>query len=152
MTPEEFRQNVLPGIVTAWDKQCFCAAPGFQKLLSFDFRNYGIAPTGLADTEILINALIRQRFTPQDEPEKGTGERAQDYLCPQCQARCTEVYSEFSIHMYQTTVTYQAIPALAPVGHYLVGFYGLKQADFLKVTDFERTSSVEAFLAQLQTP
>ncbi len=82
MTPDEFRQAVLPQVVAAWDDHCFCTCPGFQKLVSFNFRDYGIGPTGLADSEILIDELIRQRFTRQQELESPPGENCASLCMP----------------------------------------------------------------------
>lgn len=150
MTPDEFREIVLPQIVTAWNDNCFCANPIFQKLLSFNFRDYGIGPAALADSEILIDALIRQRFTQQHEPKSHQGEITQVYKCSQCQATCTELYAEFSISMYQSMVTYDQNPTLAPSGLYLVGFYGFKQNEFGKISDFQQASTPDDFIRQLK--
>lgn len=149
MIPEEFRKTVLPRVVAAWDDRCFCASPGFQKLLSFDFRDYGVVPTGLADSEILIDAIIRERFTRRGEPQSHQGESRQAYVCPQCQATCTELYAEFSISMYQSTVIFHNDPKAAAEGLYLVGFYGFKEDAFGKITDYRRASTVEAFMQEL---
>lgn len=149
MTPDEFREAVLPRIMADWEAECLCASPGFQKLLSFDFRDYGIGPVGLADTEILIDAIVRQRFLRQDKSESSSGEVQQVCICPQCQATCTERYAEFSISMYQSVVTYEQ-PKLALTGLYLVGFYGFKRDEFDKVDDFQRASTTEEFLRRLK--
>lgn len=151
MTPDEFRESLLPNIVAAWDDRCFCANPGFQKLLSFDFRDYSIGPTGLADSEILIDEIIRQRFTQRHKPDSDQGEITQAYECPQCGATCTELYAEFSISMYQSTVTFDLNPVLAAEGLYLVGFYGFKGSEFAKINDFRPASSTEDFIRQLKT-
>ncbi len=150
MTPDEFRESVLPQVISSWEKQCFCANPGFQKLLSFNFDDYGIGPVGLVDSEILIDAIIRQRFKRHDELESGSNAMAQSYTCPQCGATCTELYSEFSISMYQSTVTFHDEAALATNGLYLVGFFGFKQSEFDEIGDFLRTSSIDEFINQLR--
>ena len=150
MTPHEFRASVLPQIVTAWGRQCFCSNPRFQKLLSFNFRHYGIGPSALADAEILIDTIIRKRFTPQHEAISHQGEITQAYKCPQCEATCTEVFAEFSINMYQSTVTYDLNPVLASHGLYLVGFYGFDKEDFKKISDFQLASTIDDFTGQLK--
>lgn len=150
MTPDEFRETVIPQIVTAWDDQCFCANPGFQKLLAFNFRDYDIGPTALADSEIIIDVIIRQRFTRQHEPKSHQGEITQVYMCPQCEATCTELYAEFSISMYQSTVTYDHNPTLADKGLFLVGYYGFNQHEFGKINDYQESSAVDDFLRELK--
>ncbi len=150
MTPDEFRESVLPQIVADWDGRCFCANPGFQKLLSFSFRNYDISPSALADSEILIDAIIRQRFTQQREPRSRQGEVTQGYKCPQCGATCTELYAEFSISMYQSTVIFDLDPVLAHKGLYLVGFYGFDRNKFGKIDDFQPAATTEDFTRQLK--
>ena len=149
MTPDEFRETVLPPLMAAWEQQCFCANPGFRKLLSFDFRQYEIGPVGLADAELLINAIIWERFTRQGEPDSAAGEATQSYTCPQCGAVCTEVYSEFSINMHQSTVTFHDAPAPECEGLYLVGYFGFRRDDFAKVNDFRQAASVEEFTQAL---
>jgi hypothetical protein len=150
MTPDEFSESVLPQIVTAWDDRCFCANPGFLKLVSFNFRDYDIGPTALADSEILIDAIIRQRFVRRHEPESRHGEVSQAYECPQCGATCTELYAEFSIRMRQSTATFDLTPVLARKGLYLVGFYGFNGEEFGKIHDFQRTSTPDDFIGQLK--
>ena len=108
MTPDEFRDRVLPRIVTAWDAHCLCQSPGFRKLLSFNFRDYGRRTIGLADAEILIQEIIRRTFIRQGEPTSDQGELAQVYLCPQCGGSCTELYAEFSVSMYHSCVTFDS--------------------------------------------
>lgn len=149
VTPDEFRETVLPQIVSAWERQCLCASAGFLKLVSFDFGDYDTRPVGLADTEIVIGSIIRERFTRQGEMSHQAGDRLQRYVCPQCQAACAEHYAEYNIWMYRTCVRYDASPALAPCGYYLVGHYGFERADFEKVRDFQKAASTEQFLASL---
>lgn len=149
MNPDEFRDSVLPSVVAAWGDRCFCGNPGFRKLISFDFRDYGIGPTALADAEILIEAIVRKRFTRQHEPESHDGETLQVYSCPQCALSCTERYAEFSISMYQSTVSYDGHPALAARGLFLVGFYGFSRKQFEKIDDFEAAPTADEFIRRL---
>jgi hypothetical protein len=149
MTPDEFHATVLRQLVTAWFDRCFCANPGFQKLVAFDFRDYGIAPTGLADSEIVIDTIIRQRFTRQNESDSHQGETRRVYMCPQCEATCTEWYAEFSVNMRQSSVAYDRNPQLAARGFYLVGFYGFDRDDFDRITDYQEASTAEAFMREI---
>jgi hypothetical protein len=150
MTPDEFRQRVLPQVVAAWDAGCFCRSGGFRKLVSFNFRDYGTGPLGLADAEILIGAIVREKFARRREPTSEQGQVTHYHRCPQCGASCTELYEDFNIHMYCSYVTFEDQgPPAAGVGHYLVGFYGFGLDDFAKVTDFRRTESIEEFVGQL---
>jgi len=144
MTPDEFRSHALPQILTAWQEGCFCASPGFRKLLSFDFQNYEIGPVGLADSEILIDSIIRKEF--KSLSESGTFETTTIYECPNCGTTCTECYADYSINMYRSTVTFDGDPAPAGEGLYLVGFYGFNREEFARIIDFRRTESVEEFV------
>jgi hypothetical protein len=47
-----FAADVLPLVVEGWRRRCFCSHPGFLKLLSFDFRNYGHTPAELVDAQM----------------------------------------------------------------------------------------------------
>lgn len=145
MTPDEFRQDVLPRIVASWSQTCFCANPGFRKLLSFDFRDYDIGPTGLADSEILIDELIRKRFIQTSDSESRPSHIIQAYQCPQCRATCRVMIEEFSISMYRSTVAFNGHPSRDGEGLYLVGFYGFKRDDFEMIHDFRRAESIEPF-------
>ena len=150
MTPDEFHETVVPEVIAAWQQHCFCASPGFQKLLSFDFRDYGIGPVALADAEILIDVIIRQRFARVGEAISGPGETIQDQICPKCQRRCTVRYDEFSINMARATVVFANPLTRATNGKYLVGFYGFKQDDFAKVHDFQKVATCQEFLRELK--
>ena len=150
MTPAEFNKTVFPKVLAAWQVGCFCGSPGFRKLLCLQFQDYGICPVGLADAEILISAIIQQRFRLQGESRSGDGEALQDFQCPQCSASCRVRSSEFSISMSQTTVTFaEAAPSVA-TGLYLVGFYGFQQRDFERIGDFRPAADPDAYLEQLQ--
>ena len=147
MTPDEFRSEVLPQILTAWERGCFCPAPGFRKLVSFDFRDYAIGPVGLADSEILIDSIIRQQFTTLSQlDDSEVSEISTTYQCPNCGATCTEIYAEFSISMYRSTVRFDGGSPAADEGLYLVGFYGFNREEFARIDDFRRTESVEEFV------
>lgn len=149
MTPDEFHEHVLPQVVNKWDEHCFCANPSFRKLLSFNFRDYDIGPTALIDSEMLIDAIIRQRFTKKDEPTSHQGEITLVCNCPQCEAICTELYAEFSISMHQSSVTYTDGPALAKYGLYLVGFRGFDINEMRSIPDFQQASTPDEFIRHL---
>lgn len=150
MTPDEFREAVLPDVVAAWRRSCMCTSPGFRKLLAFDFRDYdGIGPVGLADTEILIDVIVRNEFTAQGEPVSGAGETTQDYVCSQCGVRCTVHHEDYSINMACSVVDFADAEISASTGLYLVGFYGFKREDFGKVDDYRKAVSRDEFLRAL---
>ena len=150
MTPDEFQKRIVPTIIAAWERGCFCRSPGFRKLVSFNFEDYGIGPVALADSEILIQEIIRGRFTRDGEANSdGMGTSSQVYRCPKCGARCTETYAEYSVSMFRSFVIFETVPEKAASGIYLVGFRGFKQADFAKIRDFRLTSDEDEFLASL---
>ncbi|HPF41454.1 MAG TPA: hypothetical protein P5081_22125 [Phycisphaerae bacterium] len=147
MTPEEFRQRTFRTLANAWKQGCFCDSPGFQKLMSFDFQKYGTNPVGLADTEILIDEIIRNRF------KKEGGDKAPDpaagwptYTCPQCGATCDVGWQDYSISMNCSTVKFHGRRKRAKVGLYVIGFYGFSKKSFEKIRDFKRASSAKAYL------
>lgn len=149
MTPEEFRENVLPAILTAWDRACFCVSPGFQKLVSFNFEDYGIGPVGLADSQMVGLDIIHNRFTHCDDESPPSESRARLFECPQCHARCTETFEDYNIWMYRTFFTFVDDRPIAPTGLYLVGFYGFDRADFAKIDDFHEAESTAEFVRQI---
>ena len=67
MTPDEFHHSILPTILTAWERGCFCHSPGFLKLVSFNFEDYGIGPMAVVDSEILIAEIIGRRFVREGQ-------------------------------------------------------------------------------------
>jgi len=149
MTPDAFYETVLPRIANAWDERCFCANPAFRKLLSFNFRDYNIGPVALMDSEILIDAIIRKRFTQNGEPKSYQGEITQVGTCPQCNTTCTELYAEFSISMYQSSVRFADSQILAEKCLYTLGFRGFEHSEFQKIHDFQKASTPDDFVHQL---
>ncbi|WP_425397558.1 hypothetical protein [Aeoliella sp.] len=150
MTPDEFAAKVLPAIEAACQSNCLCAEPGFRKLLSFDFDDYGTGPVALADSEIVGDAIVLRRFKlvgKVEDPPIGFALRR--YECPQCGAVCVAQFDEYSISMNRTVFRFESPGKAAESGLYLVGFRGFKREDFAKVTDFERTESQEEFLRSL---
>ncbi|MCA9254324.1 MAG: hypothetical protein KDA33_01745 [Phycisphaerales bacterium] len=147
MTPEEFRQRTFRTLVRAWNQQCFCDSPGFQKLMSFDFHKYGTNPVGLADTEILIDEIIRERFEKQGADTGPDPAGAwPTYRCPQCGATCDLGWQDYSISMNCSTVKFHGRRKRARVGLYVIGFYGFKRSSFEPIKDFRRASSAKAYL------
>lgn len=149
MTPDEYRTSVLPQIISAWEQHCFCANPFFQKLLSFNFDDYGIGPIGLADTEILVSDLVMQRFDKDEQADEVNRDMSLGYRCPQCHAKCIEVYREFSISMNVCYALFDEPRVLADKASYLIGFFGFDLEDIGRIKDFQRTESVEGYLESL---
>lgn len=151
MTPQEFHEQVLPLVVREWDAHCFCASPGFRKLVSFHFGDYGIGPAALADSEILIAELILARFLREGEPRSRLAEVTLTCVCPQCRATCEVVWEQFSIHMDHSFVRFPDGPAPAEVGFYLTGFLGFQRDELQEIPDFVMTASPGEFLRQLKS-
>lgn len=149
MTPDDFRHTVLPDVLQAWNAECFCRNPGFLKLLSFNCEDYDIGPVALADSEILIDEIIRRRFHRVGEPSSHRGFTTQDYSCPKCQRTCKETYAECSINMYCSYVSYKRSAPVCAEGIYLVGFYGFSGADFGKIHDFRPATTKAQFISSI---
>lgn len=152
MTPEEFAKKIVPKISVATNK-CLCTSKGFRKLLSFNFENYRrllpvtrIAPTALADAEILIQKLIREGFVRVGSPKSAQGGTRQEYRCPRCGIGCIEIYTEYSINMARSFVLFNDDVPLLSKGYFLVGFYGFEEKDFKRINDFERAKNVDEFI------
>ena len=148
MTPDEYNKDVLHRVYREWKKKCFCSSPGFQKILAFNFEDYRIGPTGCADTEILIDKIIRFKFIKTGLPD-GEFETRQKYKCPQCGAICTEEYADYNIHMYRSFAVYEN-PDQAPEGLFLVGFYGFDMSEVEKINDFRQTEDVDEYISCLK--
>lgn len=114
MTPDEFRHRVLPTVLASWERGCFCRTPGFLKLVSFKFEDYGVAPMAVVDSEILIAEIIGKRFPREGQLTYGVAERVQAYRCPQCNARCQATYEDYSISMYRSFVLFENAPRRRP--------------------------------------
>ncbi len=148
MTPDEFANDVLPRILSAWRLRCLCANAGFRKLLSFNFADYGACPMALADSEIVGHNIVRENFTRVgDVGRSHDGDTLQRYSCPQCKAMCDEEYAEYSISMYRSFFRFLDTPEVADYGLYLVGMRAFSREDFLKVYDFREATSIDEFLA-----
>lgn len=55
MTPSELQLAIGPVLARMKPGRCLCSNRSFRKTISFDFRDYDISPTALADSEILIS-------------------------------------------------------------------------------------------------
>ena len=144
LTPDQFRND----IVAAVKKDCRCATPGFQKIISFNFEDYGIAPTLLWDSEILIHEIIRSDFEALDEGIQRQGDSKRRYRCGVCGRTCTETYTEFSINMYRSFVLFDE-DLRASTAEFVLGFRGFDVNDFDRITDFSRADNLDSYLSQL---
>lgn len=150
MTPDEFVNDVMPKVLSAWRSRCLCANAGFRKLLSFNFADYGAGPMALADSEIVGHHIIRENFRRVgDVGRSQDGDVLQRYSCPQCNNMCEEEYGEYSISMYRSFFRFLDTPEMAECGRFLVGMRAFSHEDFLKVHDFREANSIAEFLAYI---
>ena len=147
LTPDQFNSDV----VAAVKQECRCGVPGFQKIVSFNFEDYGIAPTLLWDSEILIQEVIRNGFEAIDEGIQRQGDSRRRYRCRICGRICTETYTEFSINMYRSFVLFED-DLRAAEAKYVLGLRGFEEKDFDKITDFQRSEDFGSYLASLTKP
>jgi hypothetical protein len=144
MTPKEFRRDVLPRVLEAWERGCFCSSPAFVRLVSLD-----LGPVALADAQVLIREIIEKRFQ-QDGPtdDHHSGDAVHRYSCPQCATKCEVIWEQFSINMDRSFVRW-ITPRVGdePTVPYLVGFYGHGTPDH--VEGFVRTASADQFLSSI---
>jgi hypothetical protein len=144
----DFLDRVVPELLRRYDERCYCCNPSFLKLVSFDFRSYGIAPVSLVDAEHVIWALALRRF----EPVSGwsaTRERVDS--CPQCGTRFRTRAEEYSINMQCAVMTPLEPLAAAQTGLYVSGYhyYTHAEQDLARITDFEPALSVESFVSAI---
>ena len=137
MTPDDLRQALTAGLPNLPQGKCLCANPDFRKTLSFDFADYGIAPTGLADTKLLIDVVLRQsrRYA------QGRGEGGATFTCLVCGCVLSETWEDYSISMSRSTIAWDGKSNRR--GCYAVGFFGVMAADFARVHDFDRVPLAE---------
>ena len=144
MTPDEYNEQILPTIEETYGNRCICDRPGIRKILSFNFEDYTLGPVACADTEILVQALVR-------ESENYTGEHTDEgdcrYRCAACGTVLVEHYDDYSINMYRSYVEYEGRESVQ--GQYLVGFRCFDLADVEKIDDFTEAESIESYLAYL---
>jgi hypothetical protein len=142
ITQEQYLELIEP-----LTKQCLCASPNFQKLVSFNFQDYSIAPTSLSDSEIFIQKNIRERFTAQSDWSNNVGEVYREYVCPICKRKCKESYAEYSINMYRSYVTFEENLKSESVS-FLTGFRSFTGTKFDGIKDFEITTDRAYYLDQ----
>jgi hypothetical protein len=149
MHTDSFSTQVMPQIVAAWERSCLCRSPGFLKLMSFDFRNYGHSPRALYDVERIGYEIIERRFVAVSNwVDVGHGGAQKSVRsCPQCGTRCTRTWEQFNIHFDCTCFNFDGSAVLAEMGLYLVGFYWLGEP--CATPDFRQAASVEEFFAAL---
>jgi hypothetical protein len=143
-TREQFAQE----IVGEMKKACRCASPAFQKIISFNFEDYGIAPTLLWDSEILIQEIIHSEFDAIDEWGRRQGDSVRRYRCRICARICTETYTDFSINMYRSFVIFDD-DLRSSEAKYVLGFRGFEEKGFERITDFSKSEDIDGYLASL---
>lgn len=134
---------------------CPCRFPRFRKLVSFNFQDHGIGPTGCCESEMLIrmartgpDAVYAATAEPAEGPDAG-----KPHKCTRCGAQITEYYEDYSISMYRTYLRFERLPA-ADLGAdvelpmpLINGFYGFRRDEWSALDGlFRRGSSVEAFV------
>lgn len=145
MTPAEYQEQVLPEILSALGDRCICKLPGLRKLLSFNFEDYGAGPMACADTEILIQSLLRDGNANYTATPDAEGNYT--FLCSTCGTALVEHFEDYSINMYRSYIEYDQRRSVH--GRYLVGFRSFTIADRDRIDDFTEAESKEAYLEYL---
>lgn len=146
----EFRSDVLPSILSAWELHCFCENPQFLKLICFKFEDYRPrVPANLVDSEIVIAELICKRFQHIGEPDRLKRTGPQTWRCPQCCRLFLMNYQDYSISMYRTFVQPLEFLPIAPIGFYLIGFRSFAEFRLASITDFQFSESAPKFIHDL---
>jgi hypothetical protein len=146
MPPDEFRRDVLPLVVEAWTRRCFCDSTAFTRMVSTE-----LGPNALADAQILIQDIIQELFLPEGRWTTQNGEQSRPFCCPQCGAKCLVLWEDFSINMSRSYVRWVSTPA--PRGArtpYLIGFYGYSPPQHIE--GFHRVRSPAEFVTELVGP
>lgn len=150
MHSEKFESVVLPQVRAAWTKKCLCRNPGFRKLVSFRFEDYGPDPMQLVDALVIWHNLIK--FGPmhfqrhRDSCRSSTGDLIQRHKCLQCGSTCEETYSEHGVSIVKTCFCFLDDRPVASIGLYLVGFESFAADSASKVLDFREAGNVHEFL------
>jgi len=144
ITPDQFREQIVMPVKS----KCRCSVPGFQKLISFNFEDYGISPTLLWDSEILIHEVIRNGFEPIDEGIHSQGEFSRRYRCPVCERVCVERSAEFSINMYRSYVLFHD-DLRSQSATFVLGWRGFDSTDFQRIHDFTKTEDVKSYFQSI---
>jgi hypothetical protein len=150
ISPDVFAADVLPLVVEHWSRRCLCGNPGFLKLLSFDFLNYGHTPAELIDAELIWGAIVNKQFVPRGDWSSSKSARpCRTFRCPQCGLELVSESEQYSINMWPTTSRATDNRYLAPKGYYIVGIRSVGDFDFQSVRDFALAESVPSFLANI---
>lgn len=149
MKPDEFSTIVMPQISDLWSKGCLCRSPGFRKLMSFHFRDYGPSPWALFDLEAICHEIVRARFREIDAEKRlsAGGGWLSTFECPTCGTGCQLTLEQFNINFECTRVKFDGTTTRAATGVYLVGFYGLGRQ--YPPADFREASTIAEFLSAL---
>lgn len=148
-TSEKFIGEILPVILASWGAHCFCVSPGFRKLLSFNFEDYGTSVMQLVDAELVGYHVVKANFDPVGGMWKRNGDTIQLYRCKRCSARCEQIYADYSLVAYRSYYRFLDEAKPAAVGVYLIGMQGFSIEDYKKVHDFREAASVSEFLGFL---
>jgi hypothetical protein len=143
LTPAEFRRDVLPRLLSAWEKACFCESDAFKRLTSFEMGS----AAALADGQIIIAELISKNFSADGDLEDRNFEQVQRYVCPQCGSKCEVIWEQFSINMDRDYVVWGSPPTPASEALFVIGFYGVDPPD--QVPGFKRADSIGQFVDSL---
>ncbi len=134
MTPADLQLAIGAALARMNPGRCLCSNRSFRKTISFDFTDYGIPPTALADSEVLISNVLRDKRRYRWD----VSESASTFTCLTCASVLVETYDEFSISMSRSTIAWDEKQTTR--GNYVVGFYGFTGADFARIADFEKVA------------
>jgi hypothetical protein len=147
LDPDQFIETVIPELTARWKAKCFCHNPSFAKLVSFNFTDYGISPTALKDSELIIDHLVLKHFEelPWDDNAPNR------IRCPQCGELYVLEVNQYSINMECAWLRSLRPLPRAISAEYIVGFHynaaGVK--DLPKITDFRQASSILGFMERI---
>jgi hypothetical protein len=146
MTPSQFRSQVEPELIARWTKQCFCSSSQFCKLISYDFRDYGVIVSALLDAQILISSILWKHCEQVGEVASTQGIHVQHWRCHQCNAVYREEEEQYSISMWRNFARRIDRPVPDLTGLFLVGFQSYSGFEISCIPDFAPCPSVEIFI------
>lgn len=146
MTPEAYQQEVLPKITSALKGTCICQHKNLRKIMSFNYEDYKMPAVGLADCEILIQALLRDADEAY-EVVQDTEKDQYGFRCNICHTFLAQHYDDYSIHMYRAYIEWPEKDDRQ--GYYMTGFYGLDVSGCEKVDDFVQLDDRDAYIAKV---
>jgi hypothetical protein len=142
---EDFKTRVLPQVVAAWERSCFCRSPGFLKLMSFDSRDYGHSAQVLYDVELIGEEIIYRKFTMvSDWGQDSNAPDVSVVACPKCGTRCARTTEQYTMGFWCSWFRFDTGVAKADVGLYLTGFYWLGKG--VPIPDYRRAVSIQDFM------